>query len=583
MLASRLFLVVCLAVGLASPCLSQVLFQERASAANVNQFHAPGPNYIAVNGAMAPVAFVTVGGAVGDFNRDGKQDLFVISGGTTPDHLYINQGNGQFVDEADAWGLNDLHMGAAAAVGDINGDGWLDIFVTSNGDASGLMSPNSNKLYKNVGGTGFVELVNAGVSWNDDVPNAYGAAFGDYDLDGDLDLMVAGWEIGAGSVGGNRLFRNNGDETFTDVTAAANLLELGVYGFAPRFVDMDGDRYPELLLTADFETARYYVNNGDGTFTDSTVTSGTGLDCNAMGQTVGDFNNDGMMDWYVSNIFLELEPVRRCGNMLYINQGGHTYSETADASGVIDGRWGWGTVAVDIDHDGFLDIVEVNGWTDAVGGPQFFSNQPARVFMNQGDSTFADVAAGAGFTHTGQGRGLANFDYDNDGDQDFVIFSTSERLELYRNDSVNSNHWLRVFLDTSNNPAIAPDGFGTRLVAKCGVEEYVRIIDGGSNYMSQSELSAHFGIGACTSIDELRVEWPNDVVTIYDGIPHDRTVTLDAPPPGTPAGTTLMLTFTLGVPTVSTWGQVIFCCLILTCGTIIFRRQPQNDDTLARA
>lgn len=570
-----LHLTVFIAVGVVSPCLSQVSFTERSVEADVNDVHTPGPNF------TLGIALMTPGGAVGDFDRNGLQDLFVVSGGGGPDRLYMNQGSGEFRDLAADWGLTAVHMGSAAAVGDINGDGWLDLYVTGFGDASGSLSTNGHKLYKNVGGTHFVELTSAGVSWSDDVPNAFSPAFGDYDLDGDLDLMVAGWVVGGGSVGGNRLFRNNGDETFTDVTAAADLLELGVQGFSPRFVDMNDDLYPELLLAADFGDARYYINDGDGTFTDFTVNSGTGLDCNAMGQTVADFNNDGLLDWYITNIYNDTNPKLRCGNMLYMNQGSHIFVESAESANVINGRWGWGTVGVDIDHDGFVDIVEVNGWLDGIGEPDTYANQPARVFMNQGNGSFIDEAASSGFAHVGQGRGLINFDYDNDGDQDFVVLSFDEPIELYRNDTITTNHWLRVFLDTSNNTGIAPDGVGAKLTLTCGVDTYVRFIDGGSNYLSQSELSAHFGIGSCTDIDALEIAWGNGAVSRWLEIPIDQTITLPAPLDTIGPGQLDKQTWPPGgIPATSTWLTVQLACLLLTCGTIILRRSSVEGEGL---
>ncbi|MCZ6603017.1 MAG: VCBS repeat-containing protein, partial [Planctomycetota bacterium] len=220
-----------------------------------------------------------------------------------------------------------------------------------------------------------------------------GVALLDYDLDGDLDLCVVSYW---GEHQGNRLFRNNGDETFTDVTDVA--LGMGVFevwGFQPAFVDMNGDRYPELLISADYETSRYLVNNADGTFTDMTVASGTGLDDNGMGQAVGDFDNDGLLDWYVSSIHQLIPPPgHNSGNMLYVAQGSHCYVESSVATGTNDGGWGWGTVTVDLDNDTWLDIVEVKG-RPAKGGE--WINEPGKLFHNDGDGTFTEMAAATGF------------------------------------------------------------------------------------------------------------------------------------------------------------------------------------------
>jgi hypothetical protein len=315
-----------------------------------------------------PVAqdWQTGGLAVGDFNNDGCQDIFWVGGGGTADKLFINKcnGTGTFTEQGSAWGLTDLHCGNGVAVGDYDGDGRLDIYVTSFGaPGSDTNEPGQHRLYHNDGGS-FSEVagaagVTASCSEASGNPAGYGAAWGDYDLDGSLDLCVVSWW---GDDDGNRLYHNDGDGTFTDVTDTALGTAIdGVWGFQPAFVDMDGDRFPELLIASDFQGSRYFVNNGDGTFTDFTGPSGTGLDDNGMGQTVADVNNDGLFDWYVTSIYKDTPPPANPGNMLYLNLGDHQYLEISGFAGVNDGAWGWGTLAVDLDHDTWVDILEVNG------------------------------------------------------------------------------------------------------------------------------------------------------------------------------------------------------------------------------
>ncbi|MCA9290298.1 MAG: CRTAC1 family protein [Phycisphaerales bacterium] len=514
--------------------MATIVIVPHAAAAPTVVDHTAASGLVATHNAIEETIpggqeLMTGGMGVGDFDRDGDQDLFWISGGTGPDKLFINQGDGTFVDEAASWGLTAVHCGNGVAVGDYNNDGWPDLYVTSFGDGPGPAMPGKNRLYRNNGGRSFTNVaVAAGVNVSSATqPNGFGAAFGDYDLDGDLDLAVAAWSVAAD---GNRLFRNEGDGTFTDVTTTALPATVHtVRGFQPAFVDMDGDRYPELLLTGDFETSRYYRNLGDGTFSDETASSGTGLDENGMGQTVGDFDNDGRPDWYVTSIIGVTPPDidgwgDHPGNMLYMNQGRNVYVENSEAAGTLDGAWGWGTVATDLDQDGWLDLVEVNGWRTVAE----YNNRMAKLFHNLGDGTFAEIAATSGFTHTADARSLAYLDADLDGDLDLVVGSNEAALTYYRNDSVGGT-WLRISLDTSTNDALAPDGYGTRLVATVAGASQVRQINGSPSYLATSELTAHFGFGAAPSVDELRIEWTTGQTTVLTAVPTNRHLALIAP------------------------------------------------------
>ncbi len=472
----------------------------------------------------------TGGLAVADFNRDGHQDIFWIGGGGTADKLFLNDGMGHFVDAAAAWGIAAPHCGNGAAVGDYNGDGWPDLYVTSFGAPGVPGVPGSHRLYLNDGGTVFTNVAAAGVNFScpGTNPAGYGAAFGDYDLDGDLDLFVTSWW---GGDDGNRLYRNNGNGTFTDVTAASIGAALdGVWGFQPAFVDMDGDRYPELLIAADFETSRYLVNDADGTFTDMTVPSGTGLDDNGMGQAVGDFNHDGRFDWYVTSVWMSNPPPdSNVGNMFYLAIGEHLYFEASVLAGINDGRWGWGTIAVDLNQDTWLDIVEVNG-RPAPGSE--WINQRGKLFRNNGTGlSYTDVALAAGFDHTDEGRGLAYLDADGDGDLDFVVSTNDGPPALYINETPNIGHWLMIDLDTSTNARLAPDGFGTLVRATAGAVTQRQYMNSAPSYLSTSQLVVHFGLGAATVVNELRVEWTSGAVTTLTGVAADQHVTITAPVP----------------------------------------------------
>ncbi len=512
----------------ASQSAGQITLENRSVAAGLVANHAADEICICAQ------SWMTGGMAVGDFNNDGLQDIFWIGGGATADKLFINQGGGTFIDRASDWGIDGLHAGCGASVGDYNDDGFLDIYVTSFGDPD-VCNPELcfpadvdqvgvHRLYRNNGDGSFTNVAEeAGVSFSSQtIGTGYGSAFGDYDLDGDLDLFVASWFP---SADGNRLYRNNGDGTFTDVTDDA----LGdgiddVWGFQPAFVDMDGDLYPELLLAADFETSCYFRNNGDGTFTNITVESGTGLDDNGMGQTVADFNNDGLLDWYVTSVHNATPPPgNNPGNMLYLNLGNHSYEEVSIEAGVNDGGWGWGTVALDLDQDGWMDIVEVNGRNSKQWEPE-----RAKLFHNLQDGTFEDIAEIAGLDSDGQGRGVVAFDADNDGDLDLAISTNAGPLAYYRNQTAAGN-WLRVLLDTSGNPLLPPNGFGARIVATIGGVSRHRHLNSNPSYLATSELSVHFGFGEETLIDELRVIWSRGYETVLTNVAVNQHLTITAP------------------------------------------------------
>jgi hypothetical protein len=539
-----------------------------------NQAAAAGVQFMHANPTFFTQADYTGGGAAGDFNRDGHMDIFAVSGGNTRDHLYINNGNGTFSDRALQWGLGVVHLGKGASVADYNDDGWPDIYVTSAGPV-GAPAAGHHRLYRNNGNGTFTNVAAAaGVNFTHATQEGgFGAAFGDYDLDSDLDLFVAGFS-NSHSNPHSQLFRNDGDGTFTNVTTAIDFwggTSMSVKAFAPRFADTDGDRYPELLLVGDFGTSRYFRNNADGTFTDVTFAQGAGIDENGMGGTLGDYDNDGFFDWYVTSIYWPA--LNWTGNKLYWGTGSYQWNEGTAAAGCVDGGYGWGTVSVDLDHDGFVDIAETNGDN---GTPMFVGEQ-SYLWINDGDGTFTESALALGLAHFNAGRGMLNLDYDGDGDQDLMIFSNFAQSTLWRNNlSGTEIAWLRVLLDTTPHDGLAPDGYGSIVRATVGGTTYSRHLYGGDNFQSSSELSAHFGLGAATLVDELRVEWSDGSVTVLNNVPVNQTLTLSPAADdhwtcialgiggsnGVPqlrgagpltAGNPATLTLTHGVPSSSAW------------------------------
>ncbi len=471
-------------------------------------------------------AWMFAGGAIADFNKDGFADAYLISGGNVLDHLYMNQGNGTFVDEATEWGLTDVHCGNGASTADYDGDGHVDLYVTSFGnlgDQGG--APGRNKLYRNTGQGTFVDVAaEAGVAWvNPHHPCGYGSCWGDYNLDGHLDMYVACWWNWIFPKSGV-LFRNSGNGTFENVTKAAGVHDVGVLGMQATFTDMNGNGWPDLLLAGDFGTSRYYRNNGDGTFTNITLQSGTNLTFDGMGTAIGDVDNDGLLDWYVTAIWPTQHPT---GNTLYMNQGGHIYTEIAAAAGVRDGGWGWGTVAVDLDHDGWLELAEVNG-RPATG---IWSFDPPRLFHNNADGTFTNIAIESGMSHPDQGRGLARIDADRDGRQDLIVMNFVQPARFYRNETPDVGNWIGISFDTSDNPLLAPNGFGTHVKVDAGGKAYVRYMHGDPSYLSTSELNVHFGLGDAQVIDTITITWPRGYVTTLHDVPVNQYMVVKSPIP----------------------------------------------------
>lgn len=494
--------VLLITLGMSAPVAGQVsLFTDQTTAAGLG-------NTSTTIGQVNPILG---GGVVADFNRDGWQDIYYPTGRNGPDKLFINNGNGTFSNQAAAWGLTAVHLSSAAAVGDYNGDDLPDLFVTCFGPTT-TPQTGHHHLYRNTG-TGFVdEGVAAGVNRCSTIEaDGWGGSWGDYDLDGDLDLVISGYRDPAT---GNCLMRNNGNGTFTDVTVGSGLRPSinGLSGYTPHFVDMNNDRYPELIWIGDFSTSLYYINNGNGTFSNGTDASGTSLDFSEMGMSVGDWNEDGLFDFHVSTIGT---------NNLYINQGNHVFQNQADAAGVANGGFGWATVTFDIDHDSRPDLVNV---------AQIGRNTVYRNRLSGGVLAFDEVAVLIGLGFNSDTRGLSRFDYDNDGDQDLIFFTNGTPIILMRNDLSGPNtNWLRIFLENDGVLGATPNGMGAKISIRLGARTLISRIEGGSNYLSQNEASAHFGLGPATTVDLVRVDWSNGMVTEASNVAANQTLTLHPP------------------------------------------------------
>lgn len=461
---------------------------------------------------------VSGGIAAGDVDGDGWIDLYAVRGSVGPNLLFRNRRDGTFEEIGAAAGLDlDDGRSTAPAFADLDGDGRDDLLL-------GGISGASPRLFRNLGSIDniprFQEVTTTSglVSSRD----TFSSAFGDYDRDGDVDLFLAHWSA-TGSFS-NHLWRNRGDGTFEPVDFAAGLAPFFLdtdWSFTPNFTDLDNDGWPDLLIAGDFGTSMVFKNLGDGTF--ESLTTPVISDENGMGAAVGDYDADGDLDWFVSSVW---DPDGTAegnwgvsGNRLYRNRGDGTFEDATEAAGVREGYWGWGSCFGDFDNDGDLDLFHTNGFP--LTGAEAFHQDPSRLFVQQepgNDPVFVERSAELGIEDTGQGRGVVCFDYDRDGDLDLLIAQFEGPPRLYRNELEPTSGYLTIRAEDSEGRV----AIGTRLelVSNQGVQ--VREIRGGSNYVSQNPPEAHFGLGESPMVAELRIRWPDGEEQVLDAPLIDR-------------------------------------------------------------
>jgi len=497
----------------------------------------------------ATVGIMTPSGAAsGDYDNDGDIDLFIVRGDLGPNLLYRNTGNLVFEEVAAAAGLaytksateNYRHSGPMFA--DMDGDGDLDLFLGGLGnDPSLIFANNGDRTFSDVtAGSGIDTLA---------ARNNISAAFGDYDLDGDLDLFVAHWGTARdySSPGDTEhLWRNDTDAIgikFTSVSESAGISpsiltlpddltmpEDEDRTFAPTFARINDDLYPDILSVADFNYSQFFINNQDGTFSNATDTDVI-IDGNGMGSAVSDYDGDGDLDWFVTSI--ECHPdtdcdagsLSRIGNRLYRNQDGAFEDATGEA-GVASGGWGWGACFIDFENDGDLDIYHTNGWS-LVDDMNNFEFDVSRAFVADGTGRFEDRARELGLADTEEGRGIVCADFDNDGDVDIFQLhrSTIVAATLWRNDT-NNNNFLSVKL---NGAAPNTEAAGARITIDYGGATQMREISIASNFVSQNPTVQTFGLGIAAQVDELTIQWPDGRGTVLTNIQADQIITVDHP------------------------------------------------------
>lgn len=513
---------------------ARLQYQQQATNEPPNCLLPPTP----VPGIECMPERITGGAAAGDFDRDGAIDLYVTRLDDT-DILFRNLGDGTFEDVTSTAGLDAVVPSNGVLWVDIDGDQDLDLLVTT-------IAHSRFYLYVNDGSGVFSEeAVARGVDCT--TPHVHGGtsvAAGDYNGDRLVDLYVTEWMPGFFTMPAQPrawLLRNRPEQpgTFDEVAAAAGVTldgvhPDGVFGFAPAFVDLDGDRLLDLAVVSDLASSRLFWNNGDGNFTDGTEDAGVGTDENGMGSAFGDYDGDGDLDWFVTSISCPdfptpPYPAECSGNRLYRNEGGRVFSDQTDTAGVREGFWGWGATFLDADNDGDLDLMMTNGAVfPEVATEDAYHDDPMRYWENLGDGTFTETSATVGLLDDRSGKGALTFDYDRDGDQDLFLVNNGDTPVLYRNDGGNLNDWLRV--DVKLNSWSDGVALGATVTLVDTALQF-REIGVGSHFLGQSEALAHFGLGPGpgSPIATVRVVWPDGKSRIYSHVP--RNTTLVARPP----------------------------------------------------
>jgi hypothetical protein len=492
----------------------------------------------------------TMGTGVGwiDYDQDGLMDLYFVQSAATdiynPAHplrsaLYHNNGDGTFTDVTDKAGVGgEGHYGQGVAVGDFDNDGYPDLYVTGYGRAI---------LYHNNGDGTFTDVTpKAGVA--DEGGWSTSAGWLDYDKDGWLDLVVTNYLDWApktnlwcgehtpgyrsycnpGNYRGQRikLYHNNHDGTFTDVSEKSGVGKPEAKGMGVVVADFNNDGWPDIAIANDTWPNFLFLNNHDGTFRDVSLISGLAASEDGryeagMGIDAADVDGDGWLDVYITHLDFEL-------NRLYHNNGDETFTDDTYTSGIGNKAVLLSGVAakfLDYDNDGWPDILQLNGsMLDNVNlyHGQVFYKEPMLMYHNIGKGHFElSDSLGPDFSRPIAGRGLATADFDNDGDIDIAINVRGDYPELLRNDGGNANHWLEILLiGTQSNR----DGIGSVLQLTSGGIVHVEQAKGGMSYMSASDPRIHFGLGKRTKIDSLVITWPSGHVDKLTEVPVDKII-----------------------------------------------------------
>lgn len=478
--------------------------------------------------AVEPIVHNQFGGvAVGDFFGNGLPDLFFTRHDNT-DIFYKNMGDGTFEDvTTEVFGPDLIEANTnGALMADLNNDGHLDLYVTTSHDKRHYMYIND--------GEGHLEeqAIERNAALEQPLYNdGMSVTAGDYNGDHYLDLYVSDWRRRLehhDRAMRNRLLRNRGESQpgyFDDVTKEAGLhTENNHQGFGGRFVDMNRNGRMDLLAANDYKKTQYFRNNGDGTFTEITAEMGVGTGHNEMGSTVADYNNDGYLDWFVTSIG------DRTGNRLYRNElhrgiEGIGFSDQTDL-GVRQGYWGWGTSFIDYDNDGWRDIVLTNGFRKR--GARY-NDRPMLFYQNEGPErgfAFSEIGDQIGVNDTGEGRALVVADFFGNGFLDILVVNYVDQPVLYRNNG-GPNQWLRI---KTVGEVSHPQGIGAFITVEPRLDEPVTMVHDvnlGATFLGHNETTAHFGLGKLEgTVDRVHIRWPSGIEQEFTDVAPNQVLTI---------------------------------------------------------
>jgi len=510
---------------------------------------------------------VSGGVALLDYDRDGLLDVYLVNSLTVataqkpelaPSALYRNVskrsadgevGALRFENRAKEAGVEAKFWGVGVCSADVDANGYPDLYVTGVGE---------NRLFLNRDGERFDDATEkAGVGgggWST------GCAFADTDRDGDLDLFVARYldldlenlpEFGRGELCQYRgipvqcgprglpgkpdlFYRNEGDGTFSEVGESVGLGDKEKrFGLGATFFDADGDGWQDLYVANDTQPNYLYLNKKNGTFEESgfllgIAVSEDGKEQGSMGVAIGDVRNDGWLDLFVTNFSEEY-------NTFYRNHEGGYFIDESFRTGLAAPSLrhvGWGTSFSDLDNDGWLDLVVVNGHVypqieDIALEASAPYLQRRMLFHNDGKGRFRDVFDDAGpFAQKTASRGLAVGDLDDDGRLDLVINDLDGDAQVLRNETPNAGHWLRVELRGKGRN---PEAIGALITLRTGGVERIRPVRSGTGYLSQDDLGQHFGLGSATRVDAIEIRWPDGSTSTHESSGVDRSIVIRQP------------------------------------------------------